>query len=599
MRAAARPARRRRQPCRWSWWASSCSSWWPWASRWSALSSDSVHDALKKFFGLYADEPSCSGDEPGWVKGLSISDERLGGLRARFHACGETAGRNLRVRVANNRNYGVELQTARTSRRVSMLGGENPRGLLDIAVKEAAEELIGGSYLWALSTSSFQLPFQRAEWQTTLRTTGATLFVDGIRIALDLLKIAVPAVEFANLDVAPCIESLSDHANPEAVDLGSPGDWSATLGLVVNCINPNDIKGGSKAAKALREGLGQVKKALKWTSTAASAAKWGLTAADLIKDTRRQLPPATITVQSHQQSAPSDQFTAVSAGSRHSCGLRAGGAVECWGDNDHGQSDFPYGKFTAVSAGYSHSCGVRAGETVECWGPNWHGQTDAPSDQFTAVSAGDLHSCGLRVGGAAECWGNNRHGQLDAPSGRFTAVSAGGNHSCGLRADGALQCWGRKEYGQSHMWSGEFTAVSAGWHHSCGLRADGAVKCRGLNVEGEADAPSGEFTVVSAGDLAFVRAACRRRRRMLGKQLGRAVGRAVGEVYGRLRRGVAFVRAARRRRRRMLGTQRLRADGRAARTPAPARARNDHRPRTPRHDTRRSTTPRHNLRRPN
>ena len=44
------------------------------------------------------------------------------------------------------------------------------------------------------------------------------------------------------------------------------------------------------------------------------------------------------------QSPSSDgQFTAVSAGGSHSCGLRTDGTITCWGANDSGQANPPTG----------------------------------------------------------------------------------------------------------------------------------------------------------------------------------------------------------------------------------------------------------------
>ena len=90
------------------------------------------------------------------------------------------------------------------------------------------------------------------------------------------------------------------------------------------------------------------------------------------------------------------------------------------GQNYHdGRTDAPSGRFSAVSAGGRHSCGLRADETVACWGSNEYGQSDAPAGLFSAVSAGYLHSCGLRADQTAECWGNNSLGESDAPMLRF------------------------------------------------------------------------------------------------------------------------------------------------------------------------------------
>ncbi|MYI26744.1 MAG: hypothetical protein F4064_01495 [Acidimicrobiales bacterium] len=122
------------------------------------------------------------------------------------------------------------------------------------------------------------------------------------------------------------------------------------------------------------------------------------------------------------ETSASDNYTAVSVGWSHSCGLRTDGTVECWGHNEYGEADAPPGKFTSISAGRYHSCGVRTSGAVECWGWNGSGQADAPSGKFTSISAGNAHSCGVRTSGAAECWGNNELGQADAPSGKFTSI---------------------------------------------------------------------------------------------------------------------------------------------------------------------------------
>ena len=47
-------------------------------------------------------------------------------------------------------------------------------------------------------------------------------------------------------------------------------------------------------------------------------------------------------------SAPTDT---ISAGSSHTCGVRANGSVACWGQNEFGQARPPGGEFRRVSAG--------------------------------------------------------------------------------------------------------------------------------------------------------------------------------------------------------------------------------------------------------
>ena len=201
-----------------------------------------------------------------------------------------------------------------------------------------------------------------------------------------------------------------------------------------------------------------------------------------------------------QSAAPSGSFTAVTAGGIHSCGLKSDQTITCWGRSNEGQLNAPTALFTDVAVGFDHSCGLKSDQTITCWGQDYLGATDAPVGMFTSVTAGSHYSCGLRTGGTIECWGGNSQGQSDAPSGRFTAVSAGYEHSCGLGTGDTIECWGGNSQGQSDAPSGRFTAVSAGTTHSCGLSISGTIECWGGNSAGESDPPPGRFTHVSAGN---------------------------------------------------------------------------------------------------
>ena len=77
----------------------------------------------------------------------------------------------------------------------------------------------------------------------------------------------------------------------------------------------------------------------------------------------------------------------------------------------------PAGEFTSVSAGYVHTCGVRDDGSVACWGDDYYGQARPPAGEFSSVSAGDTYTCGVRDDGPIACWGSIARGLTAAPGG--------------------------------------------------------------------------------------------------------------------------------------------------------------------------------------
>lgn len=118
-----------------------------------------------------------------------------------------------------------------------------------------------------------------------------------------------------------------------------------------------------------------------------------------------------------------ERFTVISSGDAHACALREDGTAACWamiefadddatGDwevYDVGQTDPPEGEtFTAISAGSEHTCAIRTNGSLVCWGVNFAEralQTLREEDRFIAVSAGFYRVCALRVDGSPACWG--------------------------------------------------------------------------------------------------------------------------------------------------------------------------------------------------
>lgn len=91
----------------------------------------------------------------------------------------------------------------------------------------------------------------------------------------------------------------------------------------------------------------------------------------------------------------------------HTCGVKTGGAVVCWGNNSEGRGTPPDGSFISVSAGYDHTCGVQTSGAVTCWGDDYDGQATPPAGSFAYVTAGNDYTCGVERSGRVVCWGRN------------------------------------------------------------------------------------------------------------------------------------------------------------------------------------------------
>jgi len=229
------------------------------------------------------------------------------------------------------------------------------------------------------------------------------------------------------------------------------------------------------------------------------------------------------------------------AGLNHTCVLRSGGTVNCWGYNAHGEigngvlSDARtpvavtgLSGVTAIAAGYTHTCAIIAGGAVRCWGEGTSGQlgngTTTNSSVPVAVtgltgavalSGGAGHTCAVLNDGSIRCWGYNSQGQLglgnatistayavptSAVAGISTAVSvaAGYYHTCAQLRSGGVQCWGANGVGQ--LGNGTFTSslspvtvagladirsLSAAGGISCAMLFDRTERCWGLNGNGQ------------------------------------------------------------------------------------------------------------------
>jgi alpha-tubulin suppressor-like RCC1 family protein len=172
--------------------------------------------------------------------------------------------------------------------------------------------------------------------------------------------------------------------------------------------------------------------------------------------------------------------------SYHTCAI-SNGTVMCWGDNTHQQLGHPdasvdfFGPVTVpgltdavdVSVGQYHSCAIKNGGSVVCWGSNTEselgsdGGTSATPvavagiDDAIGLSAGLAFTCALRANGAVACWGSNAYGQLGANDGTPSAtplqvsgianavdVTCGSEFACARLSNGKIMCWGNNGNGQ-------------------------------------------------------------------------------------------------------------------------------------------------------
>lgn len=198
----------------------------------------------------------------------------------------------------------------------------------------------------------------------------------------------------------------------------------------------------------------------------------------------------------------------ISAGTRHTCAIRTGGQVLCWGENYQGElgdgSSDPHSKTprlvkgvggsgrlddaTAISSGIAYSCAIRAGGQAVCWGSNEHGRlgdntgagrsvpvtVHGPGNigllgNVTAISAGHVSTCAIQAGGQVFCWGSNMFGALGYGS-------AGGSSSVPRAVTGT---------GGGSTVLNDAIAVSVGNYWACALRVGGQVVCWGWNDNGQ------------------------------------------------------------------------------------------------------------------
>ena len=244
--------------------------------------------------------------------------------------------------------------------------------------------------------------------------------------------------------------------------------------------------------------------------------------------------------------ATSLRFTSLAVGLQHACGVTAGGATYCWGDDSYQQlgtsaalatcqalngpcSPAPLvvtgGSYSSIAASLRDSCGLAANGDAWCWGYGDGGQlgdgrgTSSGTPvlvsgglPFSAIALGGsgLISCAIGPGGSGYCWGPGGGGGglgdgttngsnspvLVAGGLSFAELAVGDEHACGATTDHDAYCWGHNLHGA--LGSGvpgasavpakvagnlTISAISAGLVHSCALTSDGSAYCWGFAAD--------------------------------------------------------------------------------------------------------------------
>ena len=193
------------------------------------------------------------------------------------------------------------------------------------------------------------------------------------------------------------------------------------------------------------------------------------------------------------------------AGDSYACGIRRGGATECWGrDQDIGELDLS-GEF--VTLDLDAGCGIRPGGELACWGDGAPPAHALPPGSFSAIGGAGGSGCGLRPAGEVTCWGGFAGWE---PPGRFEAISVARSGVCGIRADHTVDCRRDGTHPARRQVDGDAVSFLQMPHTVVGpeaawLRAVEPTGIPGSLVWVQDPLPAGPFTALAAGGLCGIR----------------------------------------------------------------------------------------------
>ncbi|MDH5217756.1 MAG: hypothetical protein OEX19_08670, partial [Gammaproteobacteria bacterium] len=237
-------------------------------------------------------------------------------------------------------------------------------------------------------------------------------------------------------------------------------------------------------------------------------------------------------------------WTQISTGDVHSCGIDELKQLFCWGRNQSGQLGIGQNEtqvfstpmivdesstWETVSTGGDYTCGIKTDGSLWCWGDNYNGQLGngnsgeilytpqkiGEATNWMSIALSMEHSCGIQNDKSLWCWGSNFYGEIgdNSDSGNvriptqinpteldWLSVNTGDNNTCAVKTDNSMWCWGENHLGQLGNNDHTFTTqsipvevtsnndwkyISVGSVQACGIKLDNTLWCWGDNLNGE------------------------------------------------------------------------------------------------------------------